>query len=173
MRQSHNSTSCSTSAKRMALALPVMGMATVLAWSTPAWSVGLAASDYIRTYGQACGGLVLLVADSGDRGAGQGPPTGTSPGSGRGSTGGTGKGGPGGTGPGSGMGSTGVLLRGPVIREEAGTPAAWARAEEAVEAGRVAAWAPVTPVAGWDQVALVAGWAPVADLVQAWAEDDN
>ena len=45
--------------------------------------------------------------------------------------------------------------------------------EEAVEAGRVAAWAPVTPVAGWDQVALVAGWAPVADLVQAWAEDDN
>ena len=67
----------------------------------------------------------------------------------------------------------GVLLRGPAIREEAGTPAAWARAEEAVEAGRVAAWAPVTPVAGWDQVALVAGWAPVAGLVQAWAEDDN
>ena len=81
----HNSTSGSTSAKRIALALPVLGMATVLAWSTPAWSVGLAASDYIRTYGQACGGLVLLVADSGDRGAGQGPPTGTSPGSGRGS----------------------------------------------------------------------------------------
>jgi len=66
-----------------------------------------------------------------------------------------------------------VLLRGLAIREEAGTPAAWAQAEEAVEAGRVAAWAPVTQVAGWDQVALVAGWAPVADLVQAWAEDDN
>ena len=52
----HNSTSCSTPAKRMALALPVMGMATVLAWS-----VSLAASDYIRTYGQASGGLVLLI----------------------------------------------------------------------------------------------------------------
>ena len=112
MTQSHNSTSCSTPAKRMALALPVMRMATVLAWSTPAWSVGLAASDYIRTYGQASGGLVLLVADSGDRGAGQGPPTGTGPGSGRGSTGGTGKGGPGGTGPGSGMGSTGGTTQG-------------------------------------------------------------
>jgi len=57
-----------------------------------------------------------------------------------------------------------VLLRGLAIREEAGNPAAWAQAEEAVEAGRVAAWAPVTQVAGW---------APVADLVQAWAEDDN
>ena len=108
----HNSTSGSTSAKRIALALPVLGMATVFAWSMPAWSVGLAASDYIRTYGQASGGLVLLVADSGDRGAGQGPPTGTSPGSGRGSTGGTGKGGPGGTGPGSGMGSTGGTTQG-------------------------------------------------------------
>ena len=169
----HNSTSGSTSAKRIALALPVLGMATVFAWSMPAWSVGLAASDYIRTYGQASGGLVLLVADSGDRGAGQGPPTGTGPGSGRGSTGGTGKGSPGGTGPGSGMGSTAGTTQGLAIREEAGTPAAWAQAEEAVEAGRVAAWAPVTPVAGWDQVALVAGWAPVADPVQAWAEDDN
>ena len=123
--------------------------------------------------GQASGGLVL-VADSGDRGAGQGPPTGTGPG-------------PWPEGqqaelaravreeqvPAVEWEAQGVLLRGPVIREEAGTPAAWARAEEAVEAGRVAAWAPVTPVAGWDQVALVAGWAPVADLVQAWAEDDN
>src|SRR6185503_10342684 len=118
----HNSTSGSTSAKRIALALPVLGMATVLAWSTPAWSVDLAASDYIRTYGQASGGLVLLVADSVDRGTGQGPPTGTGPSSGRGSTGGTGKGSPGGTGPCSGTGTIGGTTQGTGNQGGSGDP---------------------------------------------------
>ena len=58
-------------------------------------------------------GAIYLMQGTGspapgnERGMGQGPPGGTGPGSGRGSTGGTGKSSPGGTGPGSGQGSTG------------------------------------------------------------------
>jgi hypothetical protein len=91
--------------------LPLLGVVSVLAWSSPAWSWYPTLHDDDTLSSQIAHGGLVLAADSsgtGSRGAGQGPSTGTGPGSGRGTTGGTGKGSPGGTGPGSGMGTTGA-----------------------------------------------------------------
>ena len=98
-------------AKKLMWATPLLGILSVVAWSSPAWSgyPMLKSDDSVSTH--AAGHGLVLVADSGgkgSRGAGQGPPGGTGPGSGMGATGGTGKGSPGGTGPGSGMGTTGA-----------------------------------------------------------------
>ena len=86
----------------------LFGMVSVLVWFSPGWNVY--STDETVSSRIEDGAFVLVVDSSGteSRGAGQGPPTGTGPGSGRGTTGGTGKGSPGGTGPGSGMGSTGA-----------------------------------------------------------------
>ena len=97
--------------KRIVWGSTGIGIISVLVWSSPAWSVypTLKGEDGISAH--IVGQGLILVADSsgkGSRGAGQGPPGGTGPGSGMGTTGGTGKGSPGGTGPGSGMGTTGA-----------------------------------------------------------------
>ena len=97
-----------TQAKRIAVGLPLLGMASVLAWSSPAWSLLPMVPSEAHTSIQSSDRGRVLVAEPGGRGAGQGPPSGTVPGSGRGATGGTGKGSPGAIGPGSGTGSTGA-----------------------------------------------------------------